>query len=570
MKLEDNKIDQALKACKRAFNYIVFFGFIVSFLTLATSIYSLEVFDRVLSSGSIETLIALTIIIVIFSIILHFVQAIRSTITSHISKYLDQKLSSLFIGLSLTSLKTDSSKSSVPQNIKDLSAIRNFITSPTLITTIDAPWSLLYIMVIFFIHPLPGFIVTGGALTLLFLAWLNNALTKKETEKVNQMNIHSIKELEILNRNAEVIEAMAMKDTLILNWQEINQKLTKLQSELTFKSSVMTNFTKFFRAMLYVVLVAVGAVLTLTNKMSPGGIIAISILSGKALAPFDAAIGLWNSLLSSKKSYERLKTLTQENDQELDLISLPEPQGKLTIEELAFNLPKTKKPVIKGINIVINPGEVIAVIGPTAAGKSTLAKLIAGIYKPTLGTVRLDNADILNWKPEEIGKYVGYLPQDVELFNGSIKQNIARMDKKAKDEDVVKAAQLAHTHNLILNLPKSYETDIGAWGSSISAGQRQRIGLARAFYGNPKLVILDEPNSNLDQEGEVALAMTLKLAKKQRITTIVISHRQNILQAVEKILVVHNGEAKMFGPRDEVLKKLQEVDKKTVEIGGKK
>ena len=557
MKLEDNKIDQALKACKRAFNYIIFFGFIASFLTLTTSIYSLEVFDRVLSSGSIETLIALTIIIVIFSIILHFIQAIRLSITSHISKYLDKKLSSLFVGLSLTSLKTDNSKASVPQNIKDLSAIRNFITSPTLITTIDAPWSLIYILVIFFIHSLPGFIVTAGALVLLFLAWLNDALTKKQTEKVNQMNIHSIKELEIINRNTEVIEAMAMKDTIIDNWQEINQKLNNLQSELSFKSNVMTNFTKFFRAMIYVVLIAIGAVLTLTNKMSPGGIIAISILSSKALMPFDAAINLWNNLLNSKKAYDRLKKLTKDNDKEVDLISLPEPKGKLTIEGLAFNLPNNKKPIIKGVNITINPGEIVAIIGPTAAGKSTLSKLIAGIYKPTLGTVRLDNADILNWKPEEIGQYVGYLPQDVELFNGTIKQNIARMNKKAKDEDVVKAAQLAHTHNLILNLPKSYETDIGAWGTNISAGQRQRIGLARAFFGNPKLVILDEPNSNLDQEGEVALAMTLKQAKKQKITTIVISHRQNVLQAVEKILVIHRGEAKIFGPRDEVLKKLQ-------------
>lgn len=560
MKAEDNKIDQALKTCKRAFNYIVFFGFIVSFLTLATSIYSLEVFDRVLSSGSIETLIALTIIIVIFSIILHFVQAIRSTITSHISKYLDQKLSSLFIDLSLTSLKADNSKNSVPQNIKDLSIIRNFITSPTLITTIDAPWSLIYIIAIFFIHPIPAIIVMGGALILLFLAWLNNALTKKETEKINNMNIDSIKELEIINRNTEVIEAMAMKDTLIANWQEINKKLTKLQGKLAFKSSIITNFTKFFRAMIYIVLIAVGAVLTLTNKMSPGGIIAISILSSKALIPFDAAINIWNNLLNSKKSYDRLKILTNDNNQELDLISLPEPIGKLTIQELAFNLPKAKKPIIKGINITINPGEIIAVIGPTAAGKSTLAKLIAGIYKPTLGTVRLDNADILNWKQEEISKYVGYLPQDIELFNGTIKQNIARMDKKAKDQDIIKAAQLAHIHNLIINLPKSYETDIGAWGTKISAGQRQRIGLARAFYGLPKLVILDEPNSNLDHEGEVALAMTLKQAKKQKITTIIISHRQNILQAVDKILVIHSGEAKIFGPRDEVLKKLQAMN----------
>ena len=560
MKLEDNKIDQEIKACKRAFYYIVFFGFITSFLTLATSIYSLEVFDRVLSSGSIETLIALTIIIVIFSIILHFIQMIRSNITFHISKHLDKKLSSLFIGLSLKSLKNDSSKSSVSQNIKDLLAVRNFITSPSLITTIDAPWSLIYILVIFLIHPVPGFIVAIGALSLLFLAWLNNALTKKDTQKLNQINIHSIKELEILNRNAEVIEAMAMKDTLIENWQEVNKKVNDLQGELSFKSNVMTNFTKFFRAMIYVILIAVGAILTLTNKMSPGGIIAISILSAKALMPFDAAINLWNNLLNSRKSYDRLKELAKSGDKDQDLISLPEPEGKLSIEQLVFNLPNIKKPIIKGVNIEINPGEVVAMIGPTAAGKSTLAKLIAGIYRPTLGTVRLDNADILRWKPEEIGQYIGYLPQDVELFNGSIKQNIARMNKKAKDEDVIKAAQLSHAHNLILKLPNAYETDIGAWGSNISAGQRQRIGLARAFYGNPKIVILDEPNSNLDQEGEIALAMTLKLAKKQKITTIVISHRQNILAAVDKILVIHNGEAKIFGDRDEVLMKLQKAN----------
>lgn len=557
MKLENNQIDQALKECKRAFNYILFFGLIVSFLTLATSIYSLEVFDRVLSSGSIETLIALTIIIVIFSIILHFVQGIRSAITNNISEYLDQKLSSLCISLSLTSLKTDNSKSSISQNIRDLSAIRNFINSPTLITTVDAPWSLLYIIVIFFIHPIPGFIISVGALILLFLAWLNNSITKEDYIKVNEMSIHSNRELEILNRNVEVIEAMAMKNTLISNWQEINQRLNNLQNSLSLKSNVIGNFTKFFRAMIYIILVAVGAILTITHKMSPGGIIAISILSGKALAPFDAGISLWNNVINSKKSYDRLKILTQENVVEDDLISLPEPEGKLTIEQLVFNLPSSNKPIIKGINININPGEIIAIIGQTAAGKSTLAKLIAGIYKPTLGVVRLDGADILNWKSQEVGKYIGYLPQDVELFNGSIKQNIARMDKDAQSEAVIKAAQMANVHNLIVNLPKSYETDIGSWGTKISAGQRQRIGLARAFYGNPKLLILDEPNSNLDQEGELALAMALKKAKENKITTIVISHRQNILQAVEKILVIHNGEAKMFGPRDEVLKNLQ-------------
>ena len=559
MKSGDNQIDQALKSCKRALGYIVFFGFIISFLTLATSIYSLEVFDRVLSSGSIETLIALTIIILIFSVILHFVQAVRSIITFHISKYLDKKLSSFFVGLSLSCTKANDLKSPASQNIKDLSAIRNFITSPNLIVVIDAPWSVIYILVIFIIHPLLGFVVSAGALFLLFLAWLNNALTTKESAKIGQINIHSLKELEIMGRNSEVIEAMAMKDRLISNWQQTNQKLNDMQSDLAFKATAMSGFSKFFRAMIYIAVIAIGAVLTLTNKMSPGGIIAISILSSKALAPFDAAISLWNSLLNAKKSYDRLKTLTKDNEQKPDLITLPVPEGKLAIQQLVFSLPQAKTPIIKGINININAGEIIAIIGPTAAGKSTLAKLIAGIYKPTLGVVRFDNADILNWKAEQIGKHIGYLPQDIELFNGSIKQNIARMDKNAKSEDIIKASQFAHTHNLILSLPQAYETDIGAWGAKISSGQKQRIALARAFYGDPRLVILDEPNSNLDREGESALVMTLKQAKKNKITVIVISHRQNVLQAVDKILVIHQGQAKMFGARDEILNKLKQI-----------
>jgi PrtD family type I secretion system ABC transporter len=560
MSLEDNKIDLALKSCKRAFYYIVFFGFISSFLTLATSIYSLEVFDRVLVSGSIETLVALTIIIVIFTVILHFIQAVRHIITHDISKYLDDKLSSLCISLSLVSLKDDNSKNTVTQNIRDLLLLRNFITSPALVTIIDAPWSLIYIIVIFLIHPLPGFIVVIGSILLLFLAWLNDILTRKKTLRANQLNMLSINELDIINRNAEVIEAMAMQNIIINNWQNINTELKELQNQILFKTNLVTNFTKFIRAVIYISLIATGAVLTLTNHMSPGGIIAISIVSAKALLPFDAAINLWNNLLNSKKSYDRLKNLAEDYINKTDLISLPEPQGKLKIEGLAFNFPNEKKPVIKGVNITINPGEVVAIIGPTGSGKSTLAKLIAGIYKPTHGVVRFDESDILHWNPDDIFNYVGYIPQNIELFNGTVKENIARMDKQAKDEDIIKAAQLAHSHNLILQLPNSYETDIGVCGSNISAGQKQRIALARAFYGNPKLLILDEPNSNLDREGEVALALSIEKSKKQKITTIVVSHRQNILQIVDKILVVYAGEAKIFGSRDEVLKKLQNMD----------
>lgn len=554
---QDNQLDESLKTCKRAFIYLVFFGFISSFLTLATSIYSLQVFDRVLSSGSIPTLLWLTVLMVIFSAILNFIQAVRSSVSGGVGKYLDQKLSSLFISLSFTSLKNSNLNSSISQNIKDLNAIRAFITSPGFITVIDAPWSVLFIIAMFMIHPLPGFIILFGALFLLFLAWVNNFLTKKLSIKGNQISNQSNRELDMMGRNVEVIEAMRMQTNLISSWQETNKNLNKAQLSLSYKANLISNITKFFRGMIYVAIVATGAILTMDNKMSGGGIIACTILSSRALLPFDQAINLWNGFLNSRKSYERLKKLIKENYVKESNTSLPEPIGDVKIDKVSFIPPKAKHPIIKGVNIEVFAGDIVAIIGPTAAGKSTLSKLIAGIHKPSSGTVRLDCADIMNWKNEQLAQYIGYLPQDIELFNGDVKSNIARMDQKPDDEKVIEAAKSAYVHDLILNLPKGYETDIGFGGSNLSAGQRQRIALARAFYGNPKLVILDEPNSNLDQEGDLALTNCLKGAKDKKITTFIVSHRQHILDVVDKILVMVDGEAKFFGPRDEILQKLK-------------
>lgn len=555
--LEENPLDQAIKTSKRAFLYMAFFGFVASFLTIATSIYSLEVFDRVLSGGSLATLGVLTLIIVIFYAVLSFIQAVRSAILHDIADFLDKKLSAFLIHISFDSLKTDLSKSPPSHNIKDLLAIKNFISGSYFITAIDAPWSIVYIVVIFFIHPLLGWIVILGAVLLLLMAWANDFLTKKISGKVGEASMFLNKDLEVIERNVEAVEAMRMKKSLIENWQAHNQKLKKLQHQITHRGNIISNITKFLRGMIYVSTVAVGAVLVIDHKMSSGGIIACSILSGKALAPFDAAIGLWNSFLSTSKSYFRLKKLIKENQVAEENISMPEVKGDVAIEKLAFILPKSQKPIINGINININAGDVIAIIGPTASGKSTLAKLMVGIYHPTSGAIRLDGADIKNCNSDDLAKYIGYLPQDIELFSGNVKTNIARMQKKFDDKAVMEAAQIAFAHQMILRLPKGYETDIGMWGTKISAGQRQRIALARAFYGNPKLVILDEPNSNLDSEGDNALANCLIEAKKRGITTIIISHRPQIINNVDKILVIVNGEAKAFGGRDEVMKKLQ-------------
>lgn len=554
--LEDDILDQTIKTSQRAFWFLAFFGFVASFLTLATSIYSLEVFDRVLSGGSFATLGVLTLIMVIFSALLNFVQAIRMAILSDVADFWDKKLSSFLINISFNSLKTDISKAPPSHNIRDLSTLKTFISGNNFITAIDAPWSLVYILVIFLIHPILGWIVVLGAVLLVLLAWMNDFLTKKIAGKVGEANNFLHKDLEVIERNVEVVEAMRMKHNLIENWQTNNHKLKKLQHQLTHRGNVISNITKFLRGMIYVATTAVGAVLVVNHQMSSGGIIACSILSSKALAPFDAAISLWNSFLSTKKSYFRLKKLIKENPLLEQNISLPNMQGNIAIEKLAFVLPKTQKPIINGVNINIEAGDIIAIIGPSASGKSTLAKLICGIYHPTSGAIRLDGADIRNCNHEDLANHIGYLPQDVELFSGNIKTNIAKMQKKFEDENVIEAANIAFAHQMILKLPKGYETDIGIWGTKLSAGQRQRIALSRAFYGDPKLVILDEPNSNLDTEGEAALANCLVEAKKRKITTIIISHRERVIQNVDKILVLVNGEAKAFGPKEEVMKKL--------------
>lgn len=554
---EDDILDQAISTSRRAVLYLVFFGLVASFLTLATSIYSLEVFDRVLSSGSFATLAVLTLIMVIFSGILNFIQSIRVAILSDIAEYLDKKLSSALINISFHSLKTDISKSPPSHNIRDLSALKSFISGNNFITAIDAPWSIIYILVIFMIHPLLGWVIVVGSILLVLMAWMNDFLTKKISEKVGTASNFLHKDLEIIERNVEVVEAMRMKHNLIENWQANNHKLKKLQHQLFHRGNIISNVTKFLRGMIYVGTVAIGAVLVINHQMSSGGIVACSILSSKALAPFDAAIGLWNSFLSTKKSYFNLKKLIRENPLQEQSISLPEVKGDIAIEKLAFVLPKMQKPIINGINVNINAGEIVAIIGPSASGKSTLAKLICGIYHPTSGHIRLDGNDIKNCNDDDLAKYIGYLPQDVELFSGNIKTNIAKMQKDFDDKDVIGASELAFAHQMILKLPKGYETDIGIWGTKLSAGQRQRIALARAFYGNPKLVILDEPNSNLDTEGEAALANCLIESRKRKITVLIISHREKVIQNVDKILVLVNGEAKAFGDKDDVIKKLQ-------------
>lgn len=552
--LQENLLKEYLLTCKKAFAYNFLFSFFINILTLSTSLYSLQVLDRVLSSGSMETLLMLSIIMLVVYAMLAFLQIIRSLVFTQISNWLDAKLSSTLLASSIAF--NSSNKGS--QNLRDLATVKSFITSQAITSLFDTPWSIVYFAVIFFIHWINGFIVVGAAILLFVLALLGEKITKKQVEKANEINVHSMQKIEVIARNGEVIKAMAMTGNITNAWQAINRELTKINNLIGLRSSIISNITKSLRMLIQMVTMAVGAILVIKGKMSSGGIIATSILAGKALAPFDAAVTIYKSLLNTKKSYQRLSIVLKNHEvQNEERTELPVPTGQLTLEKLTYKLPNSDNFIIKGVNIKINAGEIIGIIGPSGCGKTTLARLMVGVLEASKGAVRIDGANILDQDSEIIGKYLGYLPQDVELFNNSVKENIGRMGKKIKDEEIIRAAKLTSTHELILKLPKAYESNAG----NLSAGQKQRIGLARAFFKDPKIVILDEPNSNLDSDGDKALLATIERAKKLKITTIIISHKPSILQFVDKILVLDQGEAKMFDEKSKVLNSLMAGNK---------
>lgn len=537
-------IQNALQECKKAFLFCLFFSFFISIFTLASSIYSMQVLDRVLSSYSIETLIYLTIIMLVFLVFLAILTSIRSMIFLHISNRLDEKLSPILFNSSIESQATNKNSSS--QNLRDLQNIKSFISGPNLPLIFDTPFALIYLIVIFFIHPINGFITLVGGLLMLKMAFLNQKLTKDLIEKTNKLQLKTLKDFEIISSNSEVINSMAMRQNVMSDWQKTNDELRIKNTDLSNIVNKISSITKSLRIAIQTITMASGAILVMYNKMSSGGIIATSILAGKALAPFDSAINLWKSLKTAKTSYHKLNLNLEGFVLEKNKIELPKPKGEIKVEKLIYKLPTSSDVLIKGISFNINSGEVIGIIGPTGSGKTTLARLLVGVLKPSSGIIRYDGANIFDQDLEKIGKYIGYLPQDVELFYGSIKENIARMKKDELDEKIINSAKLCDMHELILSFPNGYETIIEKDGANLSAGQKQRIALVRAYFDEAKFVVLDEPNSNLDTNGEIALNNAIMRAKEKNITTVIITHRTSVASICDKILVLQNGEIKAF------------------------
>lgn len=553
---EKHPLKQTFEASKSAFIYVGLFSLFINVLMLTTPLYMMQVFDRVLTSYSYDTLIYLTLIAVLALLILSLLDAIRTYIIIHVSVWFERKLSPPALALSPDQILLGNT---YPEHaLRDIAAVKQFIGGSAVFTFFDSPWVPVYLIVIFMLDPVLGWISTTGALILFLCALLNELCTRKLLRDASEMAISTQQEMAASLRNAEAIQAMGMLPALISAWHKNNETILNFQIKSSKISGNILALSKFIRSSLQIFILGVGAYLVLTNRITSGMMIAGSILMSRALAPVEQAISAWKQYQSAKHAIDRLKPHLAFQSQRLSGIQLPAPKGYLSIENLYYMPPALQKFVINGINLHIKAGEMAALIGPSAAGKSTLARLIAGVLKPNNGSVRLDTADVYQWERTDFGRYVGYLPQDIELFNGSVKENIARMGT-INDAAVIKAAKQAGCHELILRLPQGYDTVIHRNSFGLSGGQRQRIALARALYGDPQLVILDEPNSNLDSDGELALLNALQELKRRQATVILIAHRPHVIHFVDTLIVLNEGKIQFSGPRDQILNKLKEL-----------
>ena len=487
-----------MQACHKALYVAGFFSFFINILMLTTSLYMLQVYDRVLASRSYDTLIYLTLAAVIALAALTLLDIARSRVLVHVSYWLDNALSPAALAKGPDQILQGYAYG--PQALRDIATVRQFIAGAGIFSLFDAPWVPIYLFVIFILSPALGFLATFGAIILFVLALINEIMTRKFLNEANSRAMSAQYYVDTSLRNAESIQAMGMMPNIIQHWETQNAPVLQLQTIASNRAAIILAISKFMRLSLQIFMLGIGAYLVINNQLTGGAMIAGSILLSRALAPVEQAISVWKQILAARQAYHRLQQHFSATTRHTSNISLPAPKGIVTLENVTYHLSRTEKPILANISLQIDAGEMIAIIGPSGAGKSTLARLIVGALKATSGDVRLDGADVYTWERHDFGRYTGYLPQDIELFTGTVKDNIARMGI-IEDEAVISAAQIAEVHNLILHLPKGYDTHIGNSSYVLSGGQRQRIALARAIYHFPRLLVLDEPNSNLDKNG---------------------------------------------------------------------
>ncbi len=537
--------------------YAAVMSFFLNLLLLAPTIYMLQVFDRVFTSRSNATLFWLTVITVLLLIFYLVVDWMRGRLLASVSALVDRLL-----GETVMLRVLEDAAAPTPGRLaflaRDAGILRSFFGGPGIIAVLDAPWLPFFIVVIFLFHPLLGALSVISALVLVALAILNFRLTQKPLEAIQDATRRASRFLDVGSRNAEVVKALGMYRDVVERWGKHNRQALQLQADVARHTSWLSGGTRFARQLIQALMLGAGAYLVIDEHVTPGVMMATTIILGRALAPVEQLIGNWKLIGEARAAYRRLDAAFAAVAARPTPLQLPELAGALTVDRVAFGIRPGQPPILKGVSFSLAAGEFLGIIGPSGSGKSTLVRLLTGVWSPQAGAVRVDGAEVGHWDAEEYGRQIGYLPQDVELFPGTVAENIARMGP-VDDGRVIEAAQIAGVHTLILGLPDGYGTEIGINGENLSGGQRQRVALARALYGQPRLIILDEPNANLDADGDLALLACLDRLKQAGTTVVMVCHKPSLLARADRLLILREGAVAAFGPREEVLARLAPV-----------
>ncbi len=551
-----DEVVAALRRCRPAFIGIAIFSACVNVLSLTGSLYMLQISDRILSSRSISTLVFLSLIALAAYLLQGLLDALRGRMLARVGAKFSESLMGRVYGV-VTSLSLNGVRPAVTtQAIRDLDQVQKFLSGSGPTAFFDMPFMPLFFLVAFFMHPMFGWLIVVGGLVIVTLSMMTDIRTRSPTMSatISSAARHAIADASF--RNAEVLKAMGMTRVFAASFVAANARYAAHHLEASDVASGIGSMARIFRAVLQSAVLGLGAYLAIIGEVSSGAMLAASILSARALAPIEVAVANWRGFVASRQGFARLRKLISETKPPEGRLALPDPEAKLSVEDIYVVAPGQTKPIVRGVSFALEAGQGLAIIGPSASGKSTLARALIGVWPAARGRVCFDGAPIDHWDSERLGRHIGYLPQNIELFDGTIAANIARFDADADARDIVRAARDAGAHEMILRLPEGYETRIGDDGSALSAGQRQRIALARALYGSPFVTVLDEPNSNLDSEGEEALVQAMRGVRSRGGIIIVVTHRPTALEGVDRVAVMIEGRLQAFGPRDEVIKRM--------------
>lgn len=542
-------LSRAVARCRSSFLAIVFFSFGINLLMLTIPIYMLQLINIVIPNRSMDTLLLLTGIVVTGLVVLAALEAIRDRILVQVGFWLDQQIGGDVLGASIMRSLGRGRRPSV-QGLRDLATLRGFLTGSGLLPILDVPWTPIFIAVIFMLHPLIGWMTIAGALMLFGLAVINEVATRRKHADASDTTDDALDHAHAVARNADVIEAMGMRSNVVRRWSRKNAEALALQSAASARGAKIKGIAKFARLGLQVAVLGTAAYLVIAGQITIGAMIACALLMRRAVAPLERSISSWKTIVSARRAYDRVKRRLERAEKTERRVPLWVPEGNLSVRSLSYYPSGSSSAVLKRVSFSLEPGEALGVVGPSGAGKSTLAVMLLGNLEPSSGHVRLDGVDIHLWDRTHLGPHIGFLPQNVELFAGTVKENIARMGDGDTDA-VVAAAKLAGVHDMVVRLPDGYDTEIGDDGAMLSGGQRQRIALARAVYGYPKLIVLDEPDANLDRDGQAALGEAILDLKAQKTTIVLITHRREMLQYTDKILMLARGRAEVSRNEDE-------------------